>query len=59
MLDGYPASSRRGEAAAMVGWLLIDAGRPDEARAHFRAADSDPSARVRASARQGLSVIDR
>ncbi len=59
MLDDFPASSRRGEAAAMVGWLLIDAGHADEARAHFRAADSDPSERVRASARQGLEVIDR
>jgi TolA-binding protein len=59
LLDGYPTSSRRGEAAAMVGWLLIDAGRTEEARAHFRAADSDPSDRVRASARQGLEAIDR
>ena len=59
MLDGYPTSSRRGEAAAMVGWLLIDAGRDDEARTHFRAADSDPSERVRASAKDGLEAIER
>ena len=59
MLDGYPASARRGEAAAMLGWLLIDAGRPDEARAHFHLADRDPSERVRASAQHGLEVIDQ
>ena len=59
MIDRYPTSARRGEAAAMLGWLLIDAGRPDEARAQFRAADRDPSDRVRASARRGLEAIDR
>jgi TolA-binding protein len=59
MLERYPASARRGEATAMLGWLLIDAGRRDEARAQFRAADRDPSDRVRASARRGLEAIDR
>jgi hypothetical protein len=59
MLDRYPASARRGEAAAMLGWLLIDAGRRDEARAQFLAADRDSSDRVRASARRGLETVDR
>ncbi len=59
MIDHYPASPRRGEASTMLGWLLLDAGRPDEARAQFRAADRDPSDRVRASARRGLEAIDR
>jgi TolA-binding protein len=57
MLDSYPASARRGEAAAMLGWLLIDAGRGDEARAQFLAAGRDSSERVRASARRGLEAI--
>ena len=59
MLDGYPSSARRGEAAAMLGWLLIDAGRANEARAFFRTAASDSSERVRTSARQGLAAIER
>jgi TolA-binding protein len=59
MLDDYPTSGRRGEAAAMLGWLLIDAGRTYEARSLFRTAASDSSERVRASARQGLAAIER
>jgi TolA-binding protein len=59
MIEHYQASARRGEAAAMLGWLLLDAGRRDEARALFGAADRDPSDRVRASARRGLEAIDR
>ena len=59
MIDRYPSSARRGEAAAMLGWLLIDAGRTDEARAQFLAANRNPSERVRASAQRGLEVVDR
>ncbi len=59
MIDGYPASARRGEAATMLGWLLLDAGRPDDARAQFLLADGDRSERVRTSARRGMESIRR
>lgn len=59
MIDQYPASARRGEAATMLGWLLVDNGRADEARAQFQAAGADPSERVRASARRGLEAAER
>ena len=59
MIDQYPASARRGEAATMLGWLLVDNGRADEAHAQFQAAGADPSERVRASARRGLEAAGR
>jgi len=59
MLGAYPRSPRRGEASAMLGWLLVDARRLDEALIRFDAAAQDPSAAVRASARQGLEAIAR
>jgi hypothetical protein len=52
-------SQRRGEASAILGWLLVDAHRPREAEALFRAAAADPHANVRASARDGLDAIAR
>ena len=30
-LDGFPTSRRVGEASAMLGWLLVDAGEAREA----------------------------
>jgi TolA-binding protein len=59
MLDGYPASPRRGEASAMLGWLLVDARELEEAARRFRAAADDPQEAVRASARRGLALLAR
>jgi hypothetical protein len=56
-LARYPGSPRRGEASAMLGWLLVDAGQPEEAARHFRAAANDSHQTVRASARQGLQSL--
>jgi TolA-binding protein len=55
----YRASPRRGEAATILGWLLVDARRPDEAAALFRGALGDADANVRRSARDGLDAISR
>ncbi len=56
-LDRYPRSPRVGEASAMLGWLLVDAGDPAAATARFTAAKDDPVDSVRASARRGLAAI--
>lgn len=59
MLAAYPASPRRGEAAVILGWLLVDAHQLDEAAALFRSAANDPAEVVRASARRGLAPPPR
>jgi TolA-binding protein len=59
LMAAYPRSPRRGEAAAILGWLLFDAHRPEEAAALFQAASADPHANVRASAREGLEALAR
>jgi FecR protein/Tetratricopeptide repeat len=56
MLETYPSSPRKGEASAMVGWLLVDED-PAEASRLFRGAVNDPRPTVRESARQGLSLL--
>ena len=58
-LDDYATSARAGEASAMLGWMLADAGESAEARRRFEAAVRDPSASVQASARKGLAALDR
>ena len=55
----YKTSPRRGEASAILGWLLVDARRPEEAAPLFGAALSDPHENVRVSARQGLEAARR
>ncbi|HSZ81326.1 MAG TPA: FecR domain-containing protein [Polyangia bacterium] len=57
MLDAYPRSPRRGEASAILGWLLIAAHEPTEAADRFRAAIDDVHEDVRASAREGLEAL--
>ena len=52
----YKTSPRRGEASAILGWLLVDAQRPEEAAPLFGAALSDPHENVRVSAREGLQA---
>lgn len=53
----YARSARAGEASAMLGWLLIDAGALDEAARRFDAAAGDPDPAVRRSARSGLDAL--
>ena len=58
-LDAHPQSPRAGEASAMLGWLLLDAGERAEAARRFRAAADDASTAVRDSARSGLDAASR
>jgi hypothetical protein len=53
----FPSSARIGEASAMLGWMLLDAGDVTGARAAFERAANDPVDRVRTSARQGLERL--
>lgn len=56
-LGGHARSARAGEASAMLGWLLVDAGALDEAARRFDAAAGDPDPAVRRSARAGLDAL--
>jgi len=56
-VHGYPSSPRTNEAAVMLGWLLVDEGEIDRARAMFTRGTRDPSERVRASAERGLAAL--
>jgi len=56
-LDRYPRSPHAGEASAMLGWLLVDAGERAEAERRFRAGLDAASEQVRASARAGLAAL--
>lgn len=56
-LETYPKARRAGEASAMLGWILVEAGNAREAEQRFRAASSDASAAVRASAKSGLEAV--
>ena len=53
-LRRFPASSRRGEAAVALGWILLDAENVSEARHAFEQALADPAASVRDSAAEGV-----
>lgn len=57
LCDGAPSNPHRGEASAMLGWLLVDAREIDEAAKRFAAAAGDANAAVRASARVGLDAL--
>jgi hypothetical protein len=56
-LQHYPLSARRGEAAVMLGWLLLDRGDRAGAERQFRVGIGDRSARVRGSAQAGLARL--
>jgi len=58
-LRAFPRSGRTGEASALLGWTLYDAGDLVGAEARFRAAVSDRVPKVRDSARRGLTAIER
>ena len=55
----FPASARAGEASALLGWILYDAGDLDAAKARFEAAARDRVAKVKQSAQRGLEAIKR
>src|SRR6185436_6614824 len=55
----HPRSARAGAVSAMLGWLLVDAGEKDRARALFEAAAGDANAAVQKSARAGLDAVAR
>jgi TolA-binding protein len=54
----FPRSARLGEASAMLGWMLVEAGDPPGARQAFQRAAHDRVDRVRASAESGLAHLD-
>lgn len=56
-LDTWPTSARAGETSALLGWILLERGDLDGAEQRFRAAEADPVAAVRASARKGLDAV--
>lgn len=56
-LDRHPRAVRAGEAAAALGWLLLERGDLDDAAARFTAAAGDRSVRVRESAARGLRAV--
>ena len=58
-IDRLPSSPRIGEAAAMLGWLLIDAGDLDGAARQFGTAARDPVNDVRRSGNEGLRAVNR
>ena len=57
-IDRFPRSSRVGEVSAMLGWILIEQGDLRGAARRFAAAVHDPAAEVRASAAQGLRIVE-
>jgi tetratricopeptide (TPR) repeat protein len=58
-LTRYPESDRTGEAAVMLGWLLLRAGDVRAAEVRFESALGDPVERVRRSAQAGLEASGR
>ena len=58
-LQRFPSSARVGEAAALLGWILYDAGDLSAAEAQFRMAANDRVPKVKESAERGLASIER
>lgn len=58
-VSAYPSSSRAGEAAAKLGWLLFESGDLDAAQTYFQSAVDDVVPKVQQSARAGLTAIER
>jgi TolA-binding protein len=58
-LAQFPGSARAGEAAALLGWILYDAGELDGAATLFHQAEHDRVPQVRDSASRGLTAIAR
>jgi TolA-binding protein len=58
-LKTFPSSARAGEASALLGWLLYDAGELDDAQQRFELAARDRVPKVKESAERGLEAIKR
>ena len=58
-LKHYPSSSRAGEASALLGWILYDAGELETAKQRFEMAARDRVPKVKKSAARGLEAIKR
>jgi TolA-binding protein len=58
-LHDFPASARAAEAAALLGWIVYDAGELDAAEKLFERAVHDRVPQVRESAERGLTAIRR
>lgn len=58
-LRRFPSSARAGEAAALLGWILFEAGDLDGADRRFHQAAADRVPRVRDSATKGLTAVER
>lgn len=56
VLARWPQSTHAGEASVALGWLLLESGDRDAARARFAAATDAPTPRVREEARRGLAA---
>jgi TolA-binding protein len=56
-LARHPGHARAGEASAMLGWKLLEAGDRNGAAWRFRAALRDRDPAVRASAEKGMAAI--
>ena len=58
-MTSFPSSARSGEAAALLGWILYEAGELQAAEVRFRQAVTDRVPKVRVSAERGLTAIAR
>ena len=55
----FPGSARAGEAAALLGWIVLEGGDAAEAERLFQRAASDRVPQVRDSAVRGLAAVAR
>jgi TolA-binding protein len=58
-LQRFPSSARAGEAAGLLGWILLEAADLDGAERRFRQAAGDRVPKIRESASRGLTEIER
>ncbi len=58
-LQRFATSARAGEAAALLGWIVFEAGDLDRAERLFKQAVNDRVPSVRESATRGLSAVSR
>lgn len=56
-LARHPLGTRAGEVSVSLAWLLLDAGRNEDARAHFERAAKSSVPRIQVSAERGLESL--
>ncbi|HET9987868.1 MAG TPA: hypothetical protein VFQ65_05095 [Kofleriaceae bacterium] len=56
-IASFPASPRIGEASALLGWILLDAGDRSGAERAFHRAEQDRVPKIRDSAAKGLAAL--